>query len=493
MAILLATTVACKETKVTRADGDEAGHVQPRRPEPTPEFYASDAAAIQKTADFFFVAWNDSFTRRLDDLPATGEVPDNKKPYSGGYYAEGDGGTDQVMVGGKSPLAKYDDAFYGGDNRAAAWERSKHNSNVEWAGHCNGYSAGAQRNPQEPSRSVVRNGVTFAPQDIKALIAEVYMSADYEFLGGNRCDDATYESYNTALPTPANRQDPTVMGDCEDVNPGTFHAVLGNWIGRMHHTIIMDSFGGYQIWNYPLYKYQVISKQYVTAAQAAQYVTGGNTYKFNPSAAKFAYVHTVITYAAALRQEVLGQLYPKTMDLTYILEMDAGGEIIGGEWTGSSQAAHPDFLWVALAPQQPNGTRFMGNQYVDANEVFKLWAESTGQDPNNPPTDITRPLASNDWGKWSGFQATLDGNTQGTVFDGKQTVLHIKRNDSLKGAGYALDVALNGQALKTVTTTGDEDIRLAFDVGVGLNRLQLTWKKNGSIVEDESLRFHVVR
>jgi hypothetical protein len=33
----------------------------------------------------------------------------------------------------------------------------------------------------------------------------------------------------------------------------------------------------------------------------------------------------------------------------------------------------------------------------------------------------------------------------------------------------------------------------AFDPGIGLNRLQLTWKQGSSQLEEEFLRFHVVR
>ena len=50
----------------------------------------------------------------------------------------------------------------------------------------------------------------------------------------------------------------------------------------------------------------------------------------------------------------------------------SNGNIVGGEWTGQSQREHPDFLWVALEPMQGNGTRYMGNPNLDANEVCLL-------------------------------------------------------------------------------------------------------------------------
>ncbi len=486
LALLAPVALSCKDNGVTREDGDKDDIVAGRK---KPGFFAADAEYLKKNSSFYFRVWNDTFTKRFEDLPDTGEVADGRKPYSGGYYAEGDGGTDQVMVGAKSPLQKYDDAFHAGENKASAWERKYHTTGPEWAGHCNGFAATAQRHPIEPSKDVVRGGVTFAAKDIKALLAEVHMNADYEFLGGNRC-----ETDIGSLPTPDSRKDPTVMGECEDINPATMHAAITNWIGRMRHTLIMDIYTGEQVWNYPLYKYAVLQKDSITAQQAAQYVDNGTNYKFNPQAVKFAYVHTKLTYAEATRKEILGQLIPKEMDLTYVLEMNAAGELIGGEWAGAqSRKYHPDFIWVALEPIEPNGTRYMGNPNLDSREVIKLWAESVGADPENPPLDIKRPATTNDWGTFGTFDVVLDGNAHGAVFAGKPTQLHVTRKAGLTGAGVILDVGLNGSPLKTLTSIGDEEFKLAVDAGIGLNRLQLTFKKGGAVVEDQYLRFDVVR
>ena len=105
------------------------------------------------------------------------------------------------------------------------------------------------------------------------------MSADFEFLGGNRCE------VNGNSPTPGQRDDPTVMGECEDVNPGTMHAAIGNWIGKMQHALIMDQYQTYQVWNYPLYEYKVLSlDDTLTRAEAMLAITGTNgTYIFNPN------------------------------------------------------------------------------------------------------------------------------------------------------------------------------------------------------------------
>ena len=130
-------------------------------------------------------------------------MPESKRPYSGYWYPEINGGTDVGVAGNSSPLDKYDDAFYGGTNRAAKWERENHtvkqgDAGSDWAGHCNGLSAASQRH-KEPGHRVKKvsasgEEVWFEPQDIKALLAEIHMSAKYFFIGGNRCESGSRHS-----------------------------------------------------------------------------------------------------------------------------------------------------------------------------------------------------------------------------------------------------------------------------------------------------------
>lgn len=480
---------ACKEVTVQPEGDDHDDDVPEAKRSAKAEFYAADAEYLQKNADFFFKVFDESFTRKLDELPQTGEVPTDKRPYSGGYYPEQAGGTDVVMTGGRSPLAKYDAAFNGGQNKAAAWEREKHTTGPTWGGHCNGFGAASTRHPKEPARDVVRNGVTFSPQDIKALMAEIYMSADYEFLGGNRCDAQGTSS------NPLSRTDVTKMGECEDVNPGTMHAAVANWIGRMKRGLVMDQFRGDEVWNYPFFQYQVTTQQNISEAQARRYVTGDSQtdYVFNPNATRFTYIEMKLTYANATSSETLRTPSYKDYPLQYVLELNASGEIVGGEWVGSSQKEHPDFIWVPLEPMQPNGTRYMGNQYLDSNEVIKMWAESAGYDPNDPPKALKRPAQVDDWGKWPTFEVKLDGNSRGSVFAGKPTTIDITRRDTLATGKVELTVFLNGAEVKKVAPKDNEAIAFQFTPGPGLNRLQLTWRKDGAQIDDQYVRFHVVR
>ncbi len=490
-ASVLLSLAACKESTLPNDRGDDVDDLPVIDSAVVEkETTAADAAYLKKNADFFFRVFDDTFTRKFDDLPAEAEVPNDKKPYYGSYYGEAGGGTNVAMTGGKSPLQKYDQAFAGGQDRASAWEREKHSSkDVSWAGHCNGLAAASQRHPVEPKKSVVRNGVTFDRKDIKALLAEIYMSADYEFLGGNRCEGNVESRANRKPGTEA------VMGTCEDINPGTFHAAMANWVGRKKYPLILDLSANLEVWNHPMFKYVTLEKRVLSETEARQWSDGNNggDYVFNPAAVKFVYVKTRITYTHAPAQEVLDTPSPREQDLAYILELDANGDILGGEWIGESAKQHPDFMWVALEPAKPNGTRYMGNPYIDSDTVIKMWAESVNLDPNNPPVAMRRPLSDEQWGRWPAFDVVLDGNTMGAVFAGKSTNLRVKRKGELAGAGISLDVGMNGTPLATVRSSGDEDLSVTFKPGLGLNRLQLTFKKNGTVAEDQFLRFDVVR
>ena len=72
-------------------------------------------------------------------------------------------------------------------------------------------------------------------------------------------------------------------------------------------------------------------------------------------------------------------------------------------------------------------------------------------------------------------------------------MLRLARRDALKAAGVSVDIALNGTALTSLTGAAGDELSYAFEPGIGLNIFKFTWKKDGAELENESLRFHVVR
>ncbi|MDA1052789.1 MAG: hypothetical protein O3C40_20230 [Planctomycetota bacterium] len=317
--------------------------------------------------------WEAELVWTFDDLPAEGQVPDFRIPYSGHDYPDRAGGTIEV-------LRKYDRAFHpgetvrlepssepspaGGRRRilalrppvrsgglASAFEHNDTTAFTEptterrglfglrsvtveqtphWHGHCNGWTAAAIRHA-EPQTNVTRNRVVFTPADIKGLLAEIYMYRDNEFLGG---EDAV-------------------------MNPGLLHVVLANWVGRGDHPVGIETAVGKEKWNYPLYAFKTSSHK-VSDREVE--------------------VRMNAAYSLSTRREVdRAQHLKKTIHFHYSLALNDEGAIVGGSYYNDS--ARIDMLWTPLHPVQ-GGTagNDRGNPHLDVKEVLAIWRESVAED-----------------------------------------------------------------------------------------------------------------
>jgi hypothetical protein len=291
--------------------------------------------------------WETEFVWAFDDLPTKGSVPKHRVPYSGHDYPDSAGGTIEV-------LRKYDRAFHDGRLLATAYEHTDTTSQKErtvvrgrifgilriptertpgWHGHCNGWAAAAIRHA-EPRNRVTRNGVTFTPADIKGLLAEIYMYNHSEFLGGV---DAA-------------------------INPGTFHAVITNWIGRGSHPVAMDTALDREVFNYPIHAY---------AASSAKRPGNAVEVKMN------------IAYTLSTKREFdQSQHLHRVKYFHYMLQLDDQGRITGGSYFPDSDRI--DMLWVplhAVASGQEGNEK--GNPHVDVAEVLSIWRESVPEEVRN--------------------------------------------------------------------------------------------------------------
>jgi len=81
-------------------------------------------------------------------------------------------------------------------------------------------------------------------------------------------------------------------------------------------------------------------------------------YVFNEDAEQLFNVKLEVDYIVESPSNLDGNLadridnYTRTDRYQYILEVDARGEIIGGEWVGRSKTDHPDFLWLPTGRKQ---------------------------------------------------------------------------------------------------------------------------------------------
>ncbi len=401
-----------------------------------------EAWAAQDAPSIF----NAQLEYRLDALPMTGEA--QNIPWAGSYWPTYEDNINYKWAGPSSLSAskKYERAFYpdGGTNvedlvsryhgiesvQKQCQQQSECSSEfgevcarrdgadagrcvATWWGICHAWSPAAILLP-EPRFSVTRNGVTFQPQDLKALGSLVHNSTTSKFVslrcnkqdslpdgGGIQYDDA-------GRPTDANRE-------CRDTNAGTYHLLITNYLGVMKQSFVEDRTYNYEVWNQPLRGFEVTLKEDVSAAQANQLVgrdamtpDGGPRYAFNANAVRFVHVKMTVKYISESGPDdgytaPSISLYTHADHYDYVLELDAAGKIVGGEWVGNSKRSHPDFLWL------PTGvsTQAVAGGSIKYSLVRELVLESAGvaaPDAGQSGTVTqTSAVAQNEWKHFGPF------------------------------------------------------------------------------------------
>ena len=473
---------------------------------------------------------------------------------------------------------QWDDAYYDELGPTASWvhvnkgnQRAIQNDDGEscatgtdrfggietWWGLCHAW-APASIMEDEPLEPVEYNGVQFDVSDIKALLTMEYDKVHSHFIG-SRCNRVLSEETSERIGLPVIERDETgrvVNDECRNVNAGTFHVIVTNFIGLMERSIIMDKDFEYEVWNQPITGYRLTSQEeidlervqemlniepeainaypeteeeksavvlmanYLTFeelnedvglrsdraqaiidwragedgvegteddrefetledvrgvygvgprsieeilhyARVEDYVDGfeytANIYQYNEDAERFAEVRIAVDYlvessALAHNTEDIIDRYIRTDNYHYILEMDADGEIIGGEWAGRSITSHPDFLWMATRPAG-------GSPYVDLHEVRELVRMS--RDGDDEPEDLRQIRVSSDErlaipdndpeGVTSTLEVTDSGEIQRLMLD--LDITHTYRGDLI----VQLSQEGSSRFIVTVFDGGDVD------------------------------------
>lgn len=308
-----------------------------------------------------------SFERNFYRLPLQGHTKKTKRFWSGDYWADRYGGInyrwyaqdkfskqrqsptkDEVRrmtipeLATLSPAEKYD-LFLGRYDYPLRNEVAKlaNPKALIWEGICHGW-APATMNHDEPVPRLMMNPdgieIPFGSTDIKALLSYYYA---HGFI-----TTTTHQLGQRCYQTRANATDPNCH---EDLNAGAFHMVLSNKIGIEGVGVLADLQRYEQVWNNPLMAYtsQVV-QELAPGARAARGTT------------KVLRIKTEVTYpdnGENRWQTVLGTRYQVTKKfyLMYDLELDAYGNIIGGEWRSEDR---PDFLWLKARPWKFEGTLY---------------------------------------------------------------------------------------------------------------------------------------
>ncbi len=309
-------------------------------------------------------AWNSAndplllgsgYERRLASLPTSGQL--DKTPWSDSYWpstaaglahrwnsADGESFAytpperstwatmTQAEMAQLSPAEKFD--IYTGDDtfRLLRSERARTNANAPaWEGICHGWAPAALL--YDEPKAVLLTGyngvkVPFGSADIKALL-DLYTGNFAQARSrslGSRCN-IDLEANPDAATNPA----------CRDVNAGSFHVVLTNFIGLRKKGFVADVTRDLEVWNQPVYAFDaVVTGRHAPSEGAA------------PGTVEEAEVTAAMTYAVETSPiwDAVGgtrRAASTTKTYHYRVELNAQGEVIGGEWDSEDR---PDFLWT---------------------------------------------------------------------------------------------------------------------------------------------------
>lgn len=395
-------------------------------------------------------------------VPVTSVVPDDRLGWSGDYWPTFKGGISyrwQLNLSGDtfgpfqynplspqsvaslsdaqldllSPSEKYD--IYMGRldfpltlSEKAAVQAAVVNGQVpQWNGICHGWAAGSTMEPQPgvQTRVTLNNGrkMQFNHGDLQALVSRVY--ADFSafslnFIGG-RCDSETVRLDAQGRP---------LQAECRDVNPGTFHLALGEVIAKRQESFIADISNDEQVWNQPIVGYRL------SYSNLRAFSNGDPSASFRaPETSQLVDVGVDAYYVAETRTGFQAQepAYG-TISVSYSLELDHNGFVLGGEWTSESR---PDFLWQVRSKPNTSASDLIDygivKSLLDASLDGGIVDPNPPVDPNPiPPTAISiqltrvnidsRPLRP---------EASVEGHVSGNGVSYVQFLVTMPRGDEL--------------------------------------------------------------
>ncbi len=247
-----------------------------------------------------------------------------------------------------------------------------------WMGICHGWAVAAYASPR-PAHSVTvkaadgKTMINFYPDDLRALVSLKWASAsswDGLFIGG-RCNVSQYPSEDEdedkdelSLDAETGR---VLNAECFDTNPGTWHTVITNKIGRYNESFVMDATFDAEVWNQPVYAYKVqyyhprtevagtLEESIMPIDAQWQEEDTFAAFRNNPRAKKIVLVEMQVTYVLENHPQP-GEPevdYMTSVKYWYDLELDEHNNIVGGEWLNNN---HPDFLWTKKRSSRPQNT-----------------------------------------------------------------------------------------------------------------------------------------
>jgi hypothetical protein len=217
-----------------------------------------------------------------------------------------------------------------------------------WEGLCHGW-APATLLYENPSPVIIENPdgvkIPFGASDIKALLTfNMHYNNSRTYFLGKRCN-ANFNELRELLEYGEISQEEYLeklrSAECLDVNAGSFHIVLANQIALLKEGFIADVTRDFEVWNQPVFAYDAhITNQ----REPSDKQRGFGTHKVIEV---YLELHYVVERDQHWDFRINRSDYA-TKHYQYELELNAKGNIIGGEWISEDR---PDFLWKRELPK----------------------------------------------------------------------------------------------------------------------------------------------
>jgi hypothetical protein len=237
-----------------------------------------------------------------------------------------------------------------------------------WMGICHGWSPASymEKRPQQSVKLLASDGVTeveFLPDDIKALVTLFWAEGNYttKFIGSN----CRYENRDEIPSDPETGlwTDP----NCFSLSPAALTIAMANQIGIKKKNLIFDPDSNGEIWNQPVYSYEM---NYFHLLKSETYNRTSTTLtnskvsvsdlephrddKFINLLLKNKSTNTKTFVGMTMTVNFIFELGPihgvkhrednkQKSKYMYVLELDENDKIVGGEWVHNS---HPTFIWM---------------------------------------------------------------------------------------------------------------------------------------------------
>ena len=273
-----------------------------------------------------------------------------------------------------SPTEKYD--LYLGDTdftlSKQVWKSLEEHSKgtkgkiKDWEGVCHGWAPAAafMKRPQKMFTTQSLDGkysIPFYPDDMKALGSLLWANSliqDTSMVEGIRCD--------TDNPDMDASSGKVLRTRCKGVNPGVWHMIVLGLIGEKHRPFVINKNNDIEIWNQPVtgYDFKYYNVSTGATGKLEDMVVSEKTYGATDSFSKFRDPSTAYIVGVDMNFKYIDETEPShvetddpskdsvaIMHMKYELELDAGYNVLGGEWAQEDDQDrsyipnYPAFMW----------------------------------------------------------------------------------------------------------------------------------------------------